>query len=214
MSRFRQSLVWLYLVLSLAVLLVQCGLMSQLPLVSALIGIVLQAVSCLGLWHYARQTPRWTAYRWRNVVFVQLIGLALMTMVLLPHSVRWTLLVLLLQLPMLLMLWRYSDEEQAYWFSPLQHQQGALLQALLARYGELSYQHHSGPVQAKVSLSQTASGYQVAVLRQQGKQTEQFSQGYRSAAAMAAYLEAYVLMQVTDLLAAYPLDEDSAAVTG
>ena len=214
MSRFRQGVVWLYFVFCVGALVVQCGFLWQQPLVSALLGIVMQSLYCLGLWHYARQTERWTAYSWRNIVYLQLIGMGLLSMVLLPLGLRWTLLVLLLQLPMLLMLWRYSDEEQPYWFSPLQHQQGALLQALLTQYGELSYQHQSGPVQATVSLSKATNGYEVAVTRQQGKDTEQFSQRYRSAVAMAAYLEAYVLLQVTDLLGAYPLVEDSATVTG
>lgn len=209
MSRFRQLLVWVYFFLCAASLVVQCGMVWQMPWMPAVLGIVMQSLYCLGLWHYARQTARWTAYSWRMLAVIQLLGMGLLTMVMLPFGLRWTLLVLLLQLPMLLMLWRYSDEEQPYWFTPLQHQQGALLQALLTQYGELTHQQQTGPVQAAVRLSKTSGGYQVAVTRQQGKQTEQFTQSHRSAAAMAAYLEAYVLMQVTDFLAAYPLADES-----
>lgn len=213
MSRFRQLLVWVYFFLCAASLVVQCGMVWQMPWMSAVLGIVMQSLFCLGLWHYARQTARWTAYSWRMLAVIQLLGMGLLTMVMLPFGLRWTLLVLLLQVPMLLMLWRYSDDEQPYWYTPLQHQQGALLQALLAKYGELSHQQQTGPVQAAVRLSKTPSGYQAEVNRRQGKQTEQFTQRQRSATAMAAYLEAYALMQVTDFLATYPLDEASDAVS-
>lgn len=208
MSRFRQIVVWAYLLMCLLCLGLQLWNFSAIPLVANLIGIAMQSVICVGLWHYARQTPCWTAYSWRMLVVLQLVGLGMLGFIVLPISIKYGLLLLLLQLPITAMLWRYSAEEQPYWFSPQQHHQGALLQALLDRYGELRFQQQRDTVQASVHLSQTAHGYQVDIKRQQAAQLEQFQQRYHSPAAMAAYLEAYALVHVTDFLSAYPLEPD------
>lgn len=209
MSRVNQWVAWAYFGFCVVSLLLQLGLFSQAPWGAALVGILVQTICCKGIWHYARQTACWTAYSWRILVFVQLVGLGLLSTVLWPLSMKYTLLVLLVQLPLPLMLWRYSAEEQPYWFSPLQHHQGALLAALLGTYPELRLQQQTGPVTASVVVSATAAGYQVEVQRHQGALHEQFSQGFRTSVAMAAYLEAYALIQATDFLAAYPLEAGS-----
>lgn len=214
MSRVNQWVAWAYFGFCVICLLLQLGFISQAPWGAALVGLLVQSIWCKGLWHYARQTPCWNPYSWRMVVLVQLVGLGLLSTVLWPLSVKYTLLLLLVQLPLPLMLWRYSADEQPYWFSPLHHHQGALLTALLDTYQVLRLQQQTGPMNATVEVSNSAAGYQVEVQRQQGAVHEQFSQRFRTSAAMAAYLEAYALIQVTDFLATYPLDEDPTTVTG
>lgn len=209
MSRFRQIVVWAYLLICLLSIGLQLWNFTVMPLVATLIGIAMQSVICVGLWHYARQTPCWTAYSWRMLVLLQFIALGILGFILLPLSIKYGLLLLVVQLPITAMLWRYSAEEQPYWFSQEHHQQGALLHALLQRYGELRFNQQRDTLQASVHLTQTAQGYQADIQRQQATQLEQFQQRYHTAAAMAAYLEAYALVHVTDFLSAYPLDTDA-----
>lgn len=197
--------------LAVGVLAVMMGGSTPLSLVHLAIG----AVTVIGLWGYLRGRRVMSSRSWRPFAGVLALGIAASVWLLVatgPSGAELTWLlafIVFASLPTLL-LFQYGNRDQDLWASASEIEGGRALSELLERRRELTVEKAEAPRPATVEVCREGEHYLARVVRGRGDATERFEERFRRPATLAAFIETFTCIEVSDFVAKYRGEEETA----
>lgn len=174
--------------------------------VANLITTMLSMLYLLGFFGYALQKAIWSAAVWRRLFY--LISIATLIQLVSAFWAEWAksievMLATLLSLPVIYALYHYGKADGAIWLNDNDHRKAAVLETLLGYEALLIVDKTNGANTTRVTVSKDADSYSVKISRINNDKEESFANTFNHPGALAAFIEKYTPVTVSDFEAKY-----------
>lgn len=174
--------------------------------VANLITTLLSMLYLFGFFGYALQKAIWSAAVWRRLFY--LISIATLIQLISAFWAEWAksievMLSTLLSLPVIYALYHYGKADGAIWLSDKDHIKAAVLEALLGYEALLVVDKTNGTNTTRVTVSKAADSYSVKISRINNDKEESFANTFNHPGTLAAFIEKYTPVTVSDFEAKY-----------
>jgi hypothetical protein len=172
-----------------------------------IIGLLVTSLYMLGYFAYAVNKKIWKAVIWRRLFYLASIGnflkFLLATLFMSGIQSVGMLIDIFLSLPILYVLYKYSETDRVMWLSSEEIMKGKVINRLLLKEPILLVEKAKGEDKAIVTIFRESDFYSVKIIRAINGNEESFSKKFKNLGHLATYIEKYSIVQFSDIEAQY-----------